>query len=810
VSISNRSMDRAAVLRRMVLLSCVSTVSLLGSRVNAQTSTSTVSNSNQPEDIQEIIVTAQKRSERLQDVPMSINAATGEQLRERGITTTEDLVKLVPGFTFTKALNGLPIYFLRGVGFFTEELGVSPAVTAYVDQVPLPFAPMSRGATLDLERVEVLKGPQGTLFGENSTGGAINYIAAKPSDHFEAGFETTYGRFNEADGEGFISSPIAEGLTARLAVRTESSGDWQYDYFPANGPTLGSKRFINARALIDWQASSNARFELSISGWRDTSDAQQAQLIRYTPLATPAQGGRPPSYPITTYPDSPNNDRAAGFSPAEDLQLNNKFYQFALHGDFNLSEAVQLTSITSYVHYNEFSPFDLGASSYPLDLTAYPNSYQRAMGTITSFSQELRLNGTSGRLKWLGGANFQSDTPRELWAFEGLTSRQQVGPFPYDAFQVVGNQQVKTYSGFGSLDYALTDQLTLQGSGRYTKQDRNWEGCARDNGDGTTAAAFNFLGGALSGFTVNPGLVPGGCITLNAANMGAGMLKSSLNQDNVSWRTSINFKPDPDTLLYVGVTKGFKAGAYPSLPLISASQIQPVPQESILAVEGGFKGGFLQHTIEPSGAVFYYDYRDKQLEGYTNVPLFGSLPGLVSIPKSRIWGAELALLVRPMAGLTINANVTYINSKVLADPSNPTGPYVEHYAPGSPVSFVGQSFPFAPDLQAAVDAQYRWAVGAGSAAYIGASLTTRSSTHGSLYSGIASAAPYDHLLDMPGYSVVDMRAGLEFNDSKWRLEVWGRNIFNTFYITNADRANDSTFRFTGMPVIYGVTLKYRF
>src|SRR6266481_7504008 len=115
--------------------------------------------------LEEIIVTAEKRSERLQDVPMSITAATGDQLKSLGVTSADDLAKVVPGFSAQKSAYGLPVYFIRGVGFFDTTLGVSPAVTVYTDQIPLPFAPMSRGAVLDLERVEVLKGPQGTLFG---------------------------------------------------------------------------------------------------------------------------------------------------------------------------------------------------------------------------------------------------------------------------------------------------------------------------------------------------------------------------------------------------------------------------------------------------------------------------------------------------------------------------------------------------------------------------------------------------------------------------------------------------------------------
>ena len=139
----------------------------------------------------EIIVTATKRSESINDVPMSIAAASGDALAAAGITSADDLGKLVPGFTFTQSAYSTPVYSLRGVGFYNYDIASTPTVTVYQDEAPLPFSAMSRGAGFDLERVEVLKGPQGLLFGSNSTGGAVNYVAARPSSSFEAGLDAS-------------------------------------------------------------------------------------------------------------------------------------------------------------------------------------------------------------------------------------------------------------------------------------------------------------------------------------------------------------------------------------------------------------------------------------------------------------------------------------------------------------------------------------------------------------------------------------------------------------------------------------------
>src|SRR5258706_3450863 len=171
--------------------------------------------------ISEIIVTAQKRSERLNDVPMSITALTGERLQELQVLQVSDLSRVVPGFSYQPSDYGTPVYSIRGIGFKDVAVAVAPTVSVYIDQVPLPYSVETQGAAFDVDRVEVLKGPQGTLFGQNSTGGAMNFIAAKPTEHLEAGADATYGRFNEADAQGFLSGPLSDTVSARVAVRNE-------------------------------------------------------------------------------------------------------------------------------------------------------------------------------------------------------------------------------------------------------------------------------------------------------------------------------------------------------------------------------------------------------------------------------------------------------------------------------------------------------------------------------------------------------------------------------------------------------------
>jgi outer membrane receptor protein involved in Fe transport len=208
--------------------------------------------------------------------------------------------------------------------------------------------------------------------------------------------------------------------------------------------------------------------------------------------------------------------------------------------------------------------------------------------------------------------------------------------------------------------------------------------------------------------------------------------------------------------------------------------------------------------LELNGAAFYYDYTDKQLLGYLVVPPFGSLPSLVSIPKSKVEGAELSATLHLTPALTLSASGTYIETRVGENPPNPTGPY------GNTANFVGQSFPYTPRWQGVLDSQYRVPISSSLYSFFGANMTARSATNGALLSGVTAVAAEESLLRIPSFTLLDLRAGIESDQGRWRVEIWGRNVTNRFYVAGATRNSDFTTRFTGMPATFGISLRYRF
>lgn len=755
--------------------------------------------------LEEIVVTAQKREERLTDVPLSITATTGEQLQRQGITDTTQLTKLVPSFTYQQSAYGTPVLAIRGVGFLENSVTAGPTVTTYVDQVPLPFTVMTRGAILDIERVEVLKGPQGTLFGQNSTGGAINYIAAKPTSDFQAGVDVSYGRFNEAVASGFISGPLTQRVQARLALSTETMDGWQQS-MTRPGDTLGRERFYNGRLLVDWQPLDTLDFELSVSGWQDRSDIPAAQLLRVYPQGFlnartgPIVDSFAANSPLAT------SLRDADWDPGFDFARDDQFYSASLRGDLELGEGLQLTSISAYSHMTTDRPIDIDGSA----VTDF--RYTEQTSTLESFSQELRLSGDVGSLKWMVGGNYQRQHADEYQLLTHIGSQHTLdlsnlepffGPagriylWPESAY--INNQRPIQKSVFANAEFALTDRLTVRAAGRYTDEERRFNGCLADAGGTPTAQfdvirdAFALLSTALSMTPAN--IAPGGCLTMNEVTLQPELVRSSLNENNVSWRGGVDWKPASDSLLYATVAKGYKAGGYSVVPAILASQIAPVTQESLLSYEAGFKLSLAARTVQIDGAVFYYDYRDKQLIGNVTSD-FGRLPQLVNIPKSRVQGAELEMTLLPIDGLRISGGVSYLDSKVQRNPALPLDPL------GQPTSFVGDAFPNTPRWQGVGDAEYSFAVSAALEAFLGGSVTWRTDSNANF-----GNLP---LFEIPGYVLLDLRAGLASADGVWRAQLYGRNVTDKWYWVNVAATADSVVRAPAMPATYGVSLSYRY
>ncbi|MEO0032525.1 MAG: hypothetical protein RIS94_2283 [Pseudomonadota bacterium] len=745
----------------------------------------------------EIIVTANKRAQSINDVGLSITAASGDSMVARGINSPTDLGKIVPGLTVQPSPFNTPVYTLRGIGFYETTLSASPTVAVYTDEVALPFSATTRGAAFDIERVEVLKGPQGTLFGQNTTGGAINYIVAKPTDHFTAGADASFGRFNTGDIQGFVSGPLSDKIKARLAVRTVQSGPWQYSY--TRHDELGKQNLWQGRFLMDIQASEKLKLEINVNGWRDRGDTQAAQL-QSDDCAGSVAGtcGSPDATNFKNYPRAPQNARAADWSYGifgRPLRRNDNFWQASVRADYEIDDHLTLTSISAYSRYKTDSVQDFDGSRYA---TADTNT----TGHIKNFNQELRISGKYDKLNFILGANYnRADTyDRLFYNFSEGPSSNPLWFIPGAPRGVLtyndSAQDTRNLGVFFNAEYEITPNLTLIGGARYTDSKRNFVGCTHDFG-GDTAVWWNTIFGTS--------VQEGECITFdpNFVPYGPNALHQKLNEHNVSWNAGLNYKTDGGTLLYVRVSKGYKEGSFPTASVASYRGYAPVKQESVLAYEAGFKAPIANHALELTAAAFYYDYKDKQLRGRLPDPVFGTLDGLVQVPKSHLWGIEASVLARPVEGLTLSLGGTYIKTKVTD--------FHGYDALAQLQNFAGQHFPYAPEFTLTGDLEYKVPVSDTAKAYFGSSVTHNSSSTTALANTDTSlGVTADHRFDMRAYTLVDLRAGVEFNEGKVRVGGYVRNVGNTYYWTNTQDTLASIVRHAGMPRTYGIQVSYRY
>jgi iron complex outermembrane receptor protein len=312
--------------------------------------------------------------------------------------------------------------------------------------------------------------------------------------------------------------------------------------------------------------------------------------------------------------------------------------------------------------------------------------------------------------------------------------------------------------------------------------------------------------------------VPGGCATLDTLDPGnlyhPVYTNQTLDESNVSWRAGVDWTPLEKTLLYASVSKGYKAGSFPTLAAIFSSSLLPVKQESLLAYEAGFKSRFFDNRIELDGGVFYYQYDNKQVEMRELEGVFGLLNTLVNIPKSKETGSELTLKYLPTPQLALSFRGTYLDAEV-------TQNYLG-YNPFSttPINLKGESFPNTPKWALGADAQYNWDLNDRYSAFVGIDGRYQTQSQGEFGAYQAIAAGYVNtpsalqpttpavqdgsiVMVNDAYGVVDLRAGIVSNDGHWHLQVFADNVTNTYYWNQARLAGDSVVRFAGMPRTYG-------
>jgi len=753
--------------------------------------------------LEEVIVTAQKREQSVNDISMAVTAFRGDDLEKMGLSDTRDMAGLVPGLTMARSGQGTPIYTLRGVGFNTPDMSSTSPVGVYIDEVSYPYPLMSKGLTFDVERVEVLKGPQGTLYGRNTTGGVINYIANKPTEEFEASVKAEYGRFDTYSVETMVNGALLESVNARLAVKTNRSGEgWQKSV--SRDDTLGEKEKTGARLTLDWEISNNMNALVTLGWWEDKSDAQAPQVTALE-LDQPAFTVPGLEAEVITNPDNQDADWNAPGSlawggttftePAEGFGTDTEMHTLAARFDWYLRDDLTFTSITSYADLERSDLLDQ-------DGTYYEMISSHGVGTIESFSQEFRVAGETDTLKYIGGVFYSKDNVEDsinLWggqtsplnalraaaAFYGYGVEAENG---FRDWQNFANIETETRAVFGQLEWALADTINVTAGIRYTEDNTDFEGCSRDiDGDGNIQALWNPT------FGVN--VQPGECITFKSDYSAPvdGPVVDTLSEDNVSGRLALDWQATDETLLYASFSRGFKSGNFPVGSANVASQFSPVNQEELKAYEIGVKSS-LSENLQLNMAAYYYDYTDKQVFGRAPDPVFTVLTRLVNVPKSEVKGAELDLTWNVNDALVTRVSASYMETEVTE--------YSGLDKLANSVDFSGSEFEYSPHLQFNALASYRLQLPADLAVQVTLDASYTSDQQGDFVG--ADAYKVD------AYTLWGLNASLMPSSEDWELSLWARNLTDEYYWTSAVSTRDTITRFAGMPRTLGMSVNYVF
>ena len=551
----------------------------------------------------DIVVTASKRSESVQRIPGAITALSGEALANRGVADVKGLATQVPNITYGEQA-GAGFISIRGVGTSIDTGLTEPSVAAYIDGVYLSRATMRILQQTDLERVEVLRGPQGTLYGRNATGGAINFVTIKPSTTFKGGITGKVGNFNDLALSGYLSGPLNDGGTilARISGGAERRDGTVKDL--ANDFPINDIRKWYGRAALRLLPSDSVTIDLTAQYERNkSSNSYQQVLEEIIPVGILV----PPTTRITTVPNRMYTDERA--------VADAKTFIGSATINWDISDAVQARSITSYVNHKVDVHFDGDATDAPYIVV----NLSRPANT---FSQEFNLYGNVGGLKWLVGAYYFYEN--FFSALEPLLPLGIPGAAPPGTQSISRvRQRTRSFAAFVDLSFSLTDNLRLLGGLRYNyeKQKFNQE--------------------AIGFFIPGTGFV--GVTDLPARNS----TRKLLPKVGVEWNIS------PDVLTYATYQKGFKSGGLDG----STPNVLYLP-ELLDAYEVGFKSKIANGLAIFNAAAFYYEYNNYQVQKF-----FGISQNSIENADARIKGFEAELTVNPVDRLRLNIATTILSAK---------------------------------------------------------------------------------------------------------------------------------------------------
>ncbi len=709
-----------------------------------------------------IVVTAQRRAQDLQDVPVAVTALSGDQLQARQITEVTDLQNQVPSVVITTGTgtsNSARIFF-RGIGEDESRGAIDPAVGIYVDNVYLGRTVGALVDLVDIEQIEVLRGPQGTLYGRNTNGGAIKISSVRPQlGELSLAGEMGYGNYERIQGRAIANVPVGDLAAMRVSgLYRQRDGYFTYNpngaFADQAGTEVGKEEMFSLRGSIFGKMSDNWSLLVIGDYTRDTSQPTPSSII--------AESGDPrvvtdrdrdlftiePAPGVTCSAATPPNFRPIGCFGDFRAEIDTYGVSVQLTGEY---ERFTVSSITAARGLD-----DLLSSHITFPYFQTSNQFQ--------FSQELLVNTAfEGPFNFVAGAYYYEEDAEIAFDFV----------FPFD-------MDIDTTSfalfGQGALEIGA---LTLTGGLRWTTEKRDFLGNAR---------------GPLAAF-------------------GTGIERRA-DSENITWTAKADYSLTPDILVYASYATGFKTPGFSPDCFNPTACFAQVDGEELDAIEAGLRTQFFDGRATFNATYFYNDYKDLQISGTLPNGAFTR----INAGEARIQGVELEASVRPISGLTIYGNASWLDAEyqsvafnqaaLLTNSSNTTPGFTCANAtatPGTPAyqqqvidCALGLSLKNAPEWKALIGFNWDVLVGPGEL-FFGADFAYEDDSFALV------ANPPGSLVE-PGLRI-DARVGLRSADERWRVTLWGKNLTDRRYFRATTSVNQV---YPSPPLTFGVDVGFRF
>lgn len=778
----------------------------------------------------EIVVTAEFREANVQDTPIAITAVNAAMLEARGQTDISQVAAQAPNVSLRpqpqNGGSGL-IAFIRGVGQVDFNYALDPGVGVYIDDVYIPTLSSSLLELIDLDRVEILRGPQGTLAGKNAIGGAIKLFSAKPKGDGSGSLKVEYGAYNELSVRGMADFKITDNLAMRVSGMGRGRDGYvaMLDYgqthpgsnVPANNARgsgnsdyqmMGGQNVIAGRAALRW--TPDDRIEVNISGdyTREKSQAIPVVLLaagapgaNFNPsstglsvdaLGTPLLEGKdgnpvpmdcrfvpagpyscdtggnllgydPRFVSYSNFMDAMEPSAMAPFKPYFSLPIT-EFQGWGVHGNLTFDITDDLQLVYIGAYRKYESKFGQDQDGSPIPIAQLDNQLNHH-----AFSSELRLNfGLADGLieGTVGGYYLEQEG-----VYTARVDLNYVSP-TIDFLHGPDTTPSNTKAAFATLTVHPTENMSLTGGLRYTKDKKDYT-YFRRNPDGTLPSGLNCF--VLNGPLSEPNCLLAGIFDVTGTFEG----------ERWDWRVVGDYRFSDEFLAYASVSTGFKGGGVNPRPFVS-DQALPFDPETLVTYEVGFKADLFDRRLRMNGAAFLNKYNDIIL-GKLVCPE-SSLPSPClrpdNIGSADVKGLELEVSVFPVEGLSLDGSISYLNFKY----TSPTT--------GTPPVLVGTSIPadgitpYTPELSYSIGAQYDHETDVGTF-----SVRFDGSYQGSLY----TTAENTSWSEIPGRFIGNGRISWASSDSDWRVSLEVKNIFDKYYFQSVSDVTTSLGLVSGVP-----------